>query len=148
MGERNVDAVVDFLLRPRVGRRRYWTSLPVLGLVGVGGWLLFQGAHGLGAGPALGAAGIAVTLAAIGLALWVVGRRMKDTGHVVLWLLAGSLGGRLARAGVLMAGGSHDQADAALGLVLVLVLLGLGLAPSQRARVADEGEEDQALGSP
>lgn len=130
-------AIIDFLIRPLIGRNLYRISLPILGLVGVGGWLLFQWSYALGGLFALRVLGIAITVIAVILALWTVGRRMKDTGSLVLWLLGISVGGRLLQAGVRMFGGPRDQADTALGLVFVMVLLGLAFAPSQRAPTLD-----------
>lgn len=69
---------------------------------------------------------------------------MKDTtSSWLIWLIAISVGGRLAEAVVRKAGGSHEQAEGALGFVIVLVLLTLGLVPTERAtdRSRDGGEE-------
>jgi hypothetical protein len=119
-------------------------SLPILILIGVGGWLLVQWSYALGDGAAVRALGITIFVIVVFLALWTVGRRMKETGSFVLWLVGISVGGRLAQAGVRLAGGSRDQTEAALGLVIVLALLGLGFAPAQREPIPDEHADEDA----
>ena len=108
--------------------------MPFLALFGGGGSLLVQWSYASADAIPFRMWGMVSVLSAILLALWVVLRRMKDTGGWLLWLLAISVGGRLAQGAVRVAGGSRDQADTALGLVLVLVLLGLGCAPSRPAK--------------
>ncbi len=139
-------SVIDFLIQPLISRRSYWISLPILILIGAGGWLLLQWSYDLGDAVAVRAPGIAIVMIAAFLALWTVGRRMKDTGSFVLWFVGISVGGRLMQAGIRLVGGSHDQAEAGFGLAIVLVLLGLGFAPAQRAPIADEyADEDDEV---
>jgi hypothetical protein len=144
-----VAAIIDFLIRPLIGRRTYWISLPILAVIGVLGWLLFQWSYAHGEVVPLRLAGMAITVVAVVLALWVVGRRMKDTGLFwILWFLGMGAAARLAEATVRWVGGSWEQGQAAFGFVIVLVLFALGFVPSWRpaAPGADEGEiDDEAL---
>jgi hypothetical protein len=138
-----VAAIVDFLIRPLIGRRTYWFSLPILAVIGVLGWLLFQWSYALGDVVPLRLSGMAITVVAVVLALWVVGRRMKDTGRFwILWFLGMGAAARLAEATVRWAGGSWEQGQAAFGLVIVLVLVALGLVPSWRPAAPGANEDE------
>jgi hypothetical protein len=137
-----VPDVIDFLIRPCIQRRAYWISLPILGLIAAGGWLLFRWSYAHGDIAPLRVSGMAITLVAIALALWVVGRRMKDTSpRWILWFLGMWAGARLAEMLVRRAGGSWEQGQAAFGLAIVLVLFALGLVPSWSPPAPDLGEE-------
>jgi hypothetical protein len=136
---------VDFLVRLRIGRRQYWLAMPLVGLAGAGGWALTAWSFRSDA-TAPWLAGFAILAVAAVLGLWVVFRRMNDSGPLILWFAGISVGGRLAEAAVRMAGGSRDQGEAALALFFVVVLLALGLAPSRRgaAPVPDSGADVEA----
>jgi 4-amino-4-deoxy-L-arabinose transferase-like glycosyltransferase len=138
-----VAAIIDFLVRRRIDRRQYWTAMPMIFAAGAGGstaWSYAQSAS------AIWVAGLAVLFTAGVLGLWVLFRRMNDNSSPILWFAGISVGGRLAQAAVRMAGGSRNEADAALGLFFVVVLVALGLAPSKGMPTLDPelgSHEDQ-----
>ena len=127
-----MDRFIEFLNRPRISRRQYWPTLAAAVLMGAGGVLLLQQPLESLPSTVMWTVGILALLFAVGLSFLLVAKRVKDIGFGWLPLIiAISIGGRLAKAAVLVAGGSRDQSDMALGAVFALVLVALGCMPGK-----------------